>query len=81
MLEKIKDLIAEVEKISVDTKEKAEELRLKYLSKKGVLNEIFAEFKKVKPEEKKEYGQKINSLKTLVESKIAAAQEALEEQL
>ena len=81
MLEKIKDLMAEVEKISVDTKEKAEEMRLKYLSKKGILNEIFAEFKKVKPEEKREYGQKINSLKTLVENKIAAAQEALEDTL
>ncbi|MEE3447196.1 MAG: phenylalanine--tRNA ligase subunit alpha [Bacteroidales bacterium] len=81
MLEKIKDLMAEVENFAVDTKEKAEELRLKYLSKKGVLNEIFAEFKKVKPEEKREYGQKINSLKTLVESKIAAAQEAFEDQM
>lgn len=81
MLEKIKDLMAEVENFAVDTKEKAEELRLKYLSKKGVLNEIFAEFKKVKPEEKREYGQKINSLKTLVENKIAAAQEAFEDQM
>ena len=81
MLEKIKDMMAEVENFAVDTKEKAEELRLKYLSKKGVLNEIFAEFKKVKPEEKREYGQKINSLKTLVESKIAAAQEAFEDQM
>jgi len=81
MLEKIKDMMAEVENFAVDTKEKAEELRLKYLSKKGVLNEIFAEFKKVKPEEKREYGQKINSLKTLVENKIAAAQEAFEDQM
>ena len=81
MLEKIKDLMAEVENFAVDTKEKAEELRLKYLSKKGVLNEIFAEFKNVKPEEKREYGQKINSLKTLVENKIAAAQEAFEDQM
>ncbi|MBR6278540.1 MAG: phenylalanine--tRNA ligase subunit alpha [Bacteroidales bacterium] len=77
----MKDLMAEVENFAVDTKEKAEELRLKYLSKKGVLNEIFAEFKKVKPEEKREYGQKINSLKTLVENKIAAAQEAFEDQM
>ncbi|MBQ5451689.1 MAG: phenylalanine--tRNA ligase subunit alpha [Bacteroidales bacterium] len=77
----MKDMMAEVENFAVDTKEKAEELRLKYLSKKGVLNEIFAEFKKVKPEEKREYGQKINSLKTLVESKIAAAQEAFEDQM
>ncbi|MCQ2250390.1 MAG: phenylalanine--tRNA ligase subunit alpha, partial [Bacteroidales bacterium] len=70
MIEKIKEFIEEVEKFQADTKEKAEELRLKFLSKKGILNDIFAEFKKVEPAQKKEYGQKINSLKQAVEAKL-----------
>lgn len=75
MIEKIKEFIEEVKKFEADTKEKAEELRLKFLSKKGLLNDIFAEFKKVEPSQKKEYGQKINSLKQAVEAKLKEAQE------
>ncbi len=80
MIEKIKEFIEEVEKFQADTKEKAEELRLKFLSKKGILNDIFAEFKKVEPAQKKEYGQKINSLKQAVENKLKEAQEKFEDE-
>ncbi len=80
MIEKIKEFIEEVEKFQADTKEKAEELRLKFLSKKGILNDIFAEFKKVEPAQKKEYGQKINSLKQAVEAKLKEAQEKFEDE-
>ena len=80
MIEKIKDFIDEVQQFTADTKEKAEELRLKFLSRKGILNEIFAEFKNVAPTEKREYGQRINALKQLVEKKINEAQEKFEEQ-
>ena len=79
MIEKIKELIEEVEQFKIDTKENAEQLRLKFLSKKGIIAEIFSEFKKVEPAQKKEYGQRINSLKQKVEEKLALAQEALEE--
>ena len=80
MIEKLKDFIDEVQQFTADTKEKAEELRLKFLSRKGILNEIFAEFKNVAPTEKREYGQRINALKQLVEKKINEAQEKFEEQ-
>ena len=79
MIEKIKEFIEEVKKFEADTKEKAEELRLKFLSKKGLLNDIFAEFKKVEPSQKKEYGQKINSLKQAVEAKLKEAQEKFQD--
>ena len=69
-----------MQQFTADTKEKAEELRLKFLSRKGILNEIFAEFKNVAPTEKREYGQRINALKQLVEKKINEAQEKFEEQ-
>ena len=79
MIEKIKDFIDEVQNFKADTAAKAEELRLKFLAKKGILNEIFAEFKTVQPELKKEFGQKINQLKQLVETKIQEAKERSEE--
>ena len=71
MIEKLKDFIDEVQQFTADTKEKAEELRLKFLSRKGILTEIFAEFKNVAPAEKREYGQRINALKQLVEQMVS----------
>ncbi len=79
MIENLKDFIDEVEKFKADSKEKVEELRLKFLSRKGILTEIFNEFKSVAPAEKREYGQRINALKQLVEKKISEAQAGFEE--
>lgn len=77
MIEKIKEYIAEVEKFQADTLEKAEELRLRFLSKKGIMTDLFAQFKEVAAEHKKEYGQIINKLKTSVEQKLQEAKQNL----
>ncbi|MBT8308094.1 MAG: phenylalanine--tRNA ligase subunit alpha, partial [Maribacter sp.] len=45
MIEKIREHIAEVENFTADSKEAIETFRIKYLGKKGVLNDFFAEFK------------------------------------
>ncbi len=79
MIEKLADFIEEVKNFKAETAAKAEELRLKFLAKKGILNEIFAEFKNVPSDQKKDFGQKINTLKQLVEQKIQEAKERSEE--
>lgn len=48
-----------------------ENLRIKYLGKKGKLAELFGEFAQISPEIKKEFGQKLNQLKGDIESKLA----------
>ena len=63
MLKKITDLLNEVSSFSVTTAEELELFRLKYLSKKGLLSDLFEDFKNVPVTEKKEIGQKINLLK------------------
>jgi len=63
MLHKITDLLKEVSAINVKTPEDLELFRLKYLSKKGILSELFEDFKNVTSSEKKEVGQKLNQLK------------------
>jgi phenylalanyl-tRNA synthetase alpha chain len=63
MLKKITDLLNEVSSFSVTTTEELELFRLKYLSKKGLLSDIFEDFKNVPATEKKDIGQKINLLK------------------
>jgi phenylalanyl-tRNA synthetase alpha chain len=78
MNEKINELIAHIKELSINSKEDLENFRLKYLSKKGVINELFAEFKTVPPEERKSVGQLINNLKQFAQDKFNATKETIE---
>jgi len=78
MIEKIQELIAEAEAFKAQTKEEVEAFRIKYLGKKGLLNQYFAEFKNVANDQKKEFGQTINKLKKTAEEKVNTLREELE---
>lgn len=81
MIEKIKEYIAEVEKFQATTTEEVENFRIKYLGKKGLLNEFFAEFKNVPNDQKKDFGQAINALKNAAQERIDALKNALDLQV
>ncbi|TXF75069.1 phenylalanine--tRNA ligase subunit alpha [Chryseobacterium sp.] len=70
MLEKIDELLVEVANFSSAGKEEIEQFRIRYNGKKGLLNDIFSKFKDVPNEQKKEFGQKINTLKQAVAQKL-----------
>lgn len=78
MIDKIKELIGEAENFNAQTKEEIESFRIQYLGKKGLLNDFFAEFKNVANDQKKEFGQAINQLKTTAQDKVNTLNEALE---
>ncbi len=78
MIEKIQQLLAEVDTLTANNAEELEALRIKYLSKKGAISELMTEFRSVPAESKKEIGQKLNVLKTKVQDKIAELKEAFE---
>lgn len=80
MIETIKEHLLEVEKFTSNSKDEIEAFRIKYLGKKGLLNSFFAEFKNVPNEQKKEFGQVINQLKTSATEKVNGLKEALENQ-
>ena len=63
MLEKVPLLLQEVEGFVPKSEKELEEFRLSFLGKKGILNELFAAFKGVPNEHKKEFGEAINRLK------------------
>ena len=63
MIEKIQQLLAEVENLTAQNAEELEALRIKYLSKKGAINDLMADFRNVAAETKKEVGMKLNELK------------------
>ncbi|HOU26980.1 MAG TPA: phenylalanine--tRNA ligase subunit alpha [Paludibacteraceae bacterium] len=52
------------------SKEEVEELRIKYLSKKGEISTLFNDFRNVANEEKKVVGQLLNDLKNKAQDKI-----------
>jgi phenylalanyl-tRNA synthetase alpha chain len=63
MLEKINSLLAEISETKVTGPDELELFRLKYLSKKGLISDLFEEFRDVPAADKKEMGQKLNLLK------------------
>lgn len=69
--EKIAEITKEINSLTQpENQERLEELRLKYLSKKGALNDVIKEFKEVPKESKRELGMQVNELKTLVMNRI-----------
>ncbi len=78
MIDKIKEYISEAQGFSSQDPAELEAFRIKFLGSKGLLKELFAEFKNVPNEQKKEFGQVINLLKTSAEDKVRSIQEAIE---
>lgn len=78
MLEKINNLLAEVEAFTTTSKEQLEEYRIKWLSKKGEITDLFEEFKTIAPEIKREVGQHLNELKNKAQLKINEIRDILE---
>ena len=80
MIAKIEQLLHEVEAMTAAIAEELEALRIKYLSKKGAINELMADFRNVPAEQKKEVGMKVNELKNKAQDKINALKEQFESQ-
>jgi len=79
MKNKIEELFTEIENFSASSKEHLEEFRIKVLSKKGKLTELFEEFKTVTPDLRKEVGQRLNELKNKAQNKINELKEKFED--
>ncbi|MDQ1296302.1 MAG: phenylalanyl-tRNA synthetase alpha chain [Bacteroidota bacterium] len=63
MLDKINNILAEISAATVNGPDELESFRLKFLSKKGLISDLFEEFRNVPAADKKETGQKLNFLK------------------
>ena len=70
MRERLNELLKEVESFSAQNLEQVEEFRIKILGSKGILKDLFADFKNVPNEQKKEIGQLINEVKEQAQLKI-----------
>ncbi len=79
MKERIEELLNEIEAFTANSIEHVEEFRIKILSKKGKVTELFDDFKSVAPEMRKEVGQKLNDLKNKAQDKINQLKEKFED--
>ena len=75
MKDKLNQIKEDILKINIFSEEDLENFRLKYLSRKGVMSDLFEEFKNVKNEEKRDIGQLINQLKQAIEEIITKSQQ------
>ena len=78
MQDKIQHLLKEIESFVARNQEETEQFRLKYLGKKGILSELFADFKTIPAEQKKATGALLNDLKTRVQEKIDSFKSSFE---
>jgi len=78
MIDKIKNLLQEVEALKADSMEELEALRIKYLSKKGAIPVLMDDFRLIAAEQKREVGKHLNELKDLAQNKINKLKEEFE---
>ena len=69
MIKKLEGYISDLNKFDSKDINEIESLKIKFLGRKGIINELFSDFKNVPSDQKKEFGQKINELKILAQKK------------
>lgn len=77
ILDKIEQLLKEVGSLNASSAEEIEALRVKYLSKKGEITALMADFRNVPADQKKAVGMKINELKQTAIERINALKEQM----
>lgn len=78
MIDKIKQHIEEAKAFNEKNKESLEQFRIKYLGSRGLVRELFNEFRNIPNDQKKDFGVVMNTLKAVAEEKVKAIQEELE---
>ncbi|HTX87938.1 MAG TPA: phenylalanine--tRNA ligase subunit alpha [Bacteroidales bacterium] len=79
MKERIAALIREIQEFTADTVGDLEQFRIRFLGRKGVLQDLFADFKNVPADQKKEIGLLLNEVKQKAQEKVDALKQAMEQ--
>lgn len=80
MKQKIEQLHQVVNSWNATSNEELEAIRIKYLSKKGEISELFNQFREVPNEQKREIGQLLNHLRDTAQNHLNELKAALEAQ-
>lgn len=80
MIEQIANLLETAKTLTAKNAKELEELRIKYLGKKGIVNDLMTDFRNVASEQKREVGMKLNELKTTLQDRLNALRQDLSAQ-
>lgn len=83
IFDKVKSVLAEIEAAKPNSTEEVEQFRIRYLGSKNMIKPLFGEIRHIPNEQKKEFGQLVNSVKQAAELKfqeLKAASEAAADQ-
>lgn len=75
--EQITQYSAEISAFDTSNADELEQFRIRFLGTKGIIKDIFDQFKAVSPEEKRVLGKVLNEFKQLAEAKYAGLNEVL----
>ena len=79
MKDRIEKLLEEIQGLKAQKEQEVEEIRIRLLGKKGVVTQLFDEFRTVLPEQKRELGQILNKLKVAASEKIDELRDMISE--
>jgi phenylalanyl-tRNA synthetase alpha chain len=71
----LQEIASEIESYVINDAKQAEDFRIKFIGSKGLIKELYGELKNVPADQKREFGQQVNQLKTLAEEKYNASKE------
>src|SRR4051812_28613720 len=80
MLDKVKDLHQEIKQFDINTPEQLELFRMKFISRKGVITELFEGLKSVPQADRRTVGQELNGLKNLAQERFEIFSQLVDEQ-
>lgn len=81
MKEEILKYLEEISSFNTDKPDQLEEFRVRFLSKKGIIQSLFGEMKNVAPVDRKDFGQLLNQLKNSAQNKFNEIKETLDTNL
>ena len=78
IFDKVKKVLQEIESASPKSQEEVEQFRIKYVGSKNVIKPLFGEIRHIPNEQKKEFGQLVNTVKQSAESKFKNLKESID---
>ena len=80
MLDKVKDLQKQIEQYTITSPEQLEHFRMRFISRKGVITELFEQLKLVLPADRRAVGQELNALKNAAQTQFEQFSQRMDEQ-
>lgn len=80
MLDNVKAIYEEINQYHVESKDQLEQFRLRFISRKGVITELFEALKSVPPTDRRAVGQELNTLKNFAQERFESFSQAVDQQ-